>query len=182
MLNQPEDRLPALVVTGPVGAGKSTTMNALSELLQERGIPHAAIDMDCLRWVYPSPPGDPFASQIGWDNLAAIWPNLQTIGPRCVVIADVVERRDQSRQYRAAMPGVDVTVVRLDVPMEVILRRLERRESEQTIDWYRHRAPELQEIMERNRIGDLVINVGDRSPQDIAIEILERAGLTQGQT
>lgn len=169
------------MITGPVGEGKSTTVHALSDLLEERGVAHAAIDMDHLRWVYPSPPEDAFASRIGLDNLAAIWPNMQEINPRCVVIADVVERRDQSCQYRDAMPGVNVLVVRLNVPMDLILQRLDARESERTLAWHRHRAPELQEIMERNHIGDLVIDVGDRTPRDIAIEILQRAGVSQGQ-
>jgi hypothetical protein len=170
--------IPAIVVTGPVGAGKSTTVAAVSEELERLSIPHAAVDMDHLRWIYPRPEGDRFATQIGYRNLATIWPNFREVGVACVVLADVVESRDQTRVYEAAMPGTSVTVVRLDVPMPEIERRLQGRESEATIAWYLHRAPELRGIMEREGVGDIVIDVssasGTRQPADVAREIIER--------
>ena len=171
--------IPALVITGPVGAGKSTTANALSELLGQRGIRHAVIDQDYLRWVHPHPEGDRFGMRLGLRNLAAIWPNLRATGLDCVILADVVEDRAQVAEYEAAMPGTAVTVVRLDVPMSIIVHRLEGRESDSTIDWYRHRAPELQGIMERGRVEDLLIDVGARPPHDVAREIARRAGLVE---
>jgi energy-coupling factor transporter ATP-binding protein EcfA2 len=169
--------IPALVITGPVGAGKSTTASALSELLSQHEIRHAVIDEDYLRWVYPHPEGDRFGMQLGLRNLAAIWPNLRETGLACIILADVVEDRAQVAEYEAAMPGTTVTVVRLDVPMPIIIRRLEGRESDTTIDWYRHRAPELQGIMERGRVEDLLIDVGDRPPHDVAREIALRTHL-----
>jgi adenylylsulfate kinase len=157
-------------------------MHALSGLLEQQSIRHVGIDMDYLRWVYPSPPGDRFGARLGLNNLAAIWPNLRQVELDCVVIADVVESRAGIDDYLVTMPGTAVMVIRLDVLMPVILRRLEWRESEHTIEWYRRRAPELQEIMERNHIGDLVIDVGDRTPDDIANEIGQRAGVLQRET
>ena len=157
-------------------------MRVLSELLEQRSIRHIGIDMDYLRWVFPTPPGDRFGGRLGFNNLAAIWPNFREMEPECVVIADVVESSAGIDDYLVVMPGTTVTVVRLDVPMPVILQRLEGRETEGTVEWYRQRASELQEIMERNHIGDLVIDVGNRTPRDIAIEILQRAGVSQGQT
>jgi adenylylsulfate kinase len=170
-------RIPVLVITGPVGAGKSTTASALSEVLAPSGIRHAVIDQDSLRWVYPRPEGDPFGTRMGLRNLAAIWPNLRDAGIDCLIMADVVEDRDQVADYEHAMPGADVTIIRLDVPMSLIVRRLEDRESETTIDWYRHRAPELQGIMERGRVEDLLIAVGERTPPEVATEIAARTGL-----
>jgi shikimate kinase len=170
-------RIPALVITGPVGAGKSTTMAAISEELDRRSVSHVAFDMDYLRWLHPSPDGDPFAAKVGYRNLAAIWLNMQVVPLRCVLIADVVESRSQFGDYLAAMPDTDVTVVRLNVPMSVILKRLEGRETDHTIEWYRHRAPELQRIMEREQVADIVIDTGERSATDVAVEILQRTGV-----
>lgn len=167
----------AIVVTGPVGAGKSTVMAAATDMLAARGISHVGIDMDYLRWVYPEPPGDSFGAELGYRNLGAMWPNLREGNPRCVVIADVVEHPAQARKYEAAMPGVRVIVARLDVPLPVILERLEGRERPETIAWYRNRAPELQGIMAREGVGDIVIDVGIRTPDDVAGEILRRAGI-----
>lgn len=167
-----------IVVTGPVGAGKTTIAFATGMLLEEAGIPHAVVDMDALRNVYPAPEGDPFATRIGYDNLAAVWTNLRTIDPRVVMLADVVEHRHQVVEYERAVPGARVTVVRLHVPMELILSRLEDRETAATIEWYRRRAPELQAIMEREQVADVVIDVGKQSPEAIGREILRAVSIT----
>jgi adenylylsulfate kinase len=170
--------IPVIVVTGPVGAGKSTVAVAMSELLERRQVRHVMIDQDYLRRVYPSPAGDRFAARLGYRNLAAIWPNMLEIAPRCVIVADVVEDRAQSlADYAQALPGTQVTIARLDVPMSMILERLTGRESDESIDWFWKRAPELQAIMEREHVEDILIDAGDRTPYDVALEILERCGV-----
>ncbi len=171
------EQLPVVVVTGPVGSGKSTTLDAISTRLNEAGVRHAAIDMDYLRWVAPEPEGDRFGMSLGYRNLAAVWPNFRDVGIRCAVLADVVESRGQVNAYEAAMPGASVLIARLQVAPEELKRRLHGRERPETIAWYLHRAPELQGIMEREGVGDLVIDVGSREPRDIAAEIIARAGL-----
>ncbi len=128
------ERIPVVVVTGPVGAGKTSTIESLSTLLGAIPLRHGAIDMDHLRWVYPNPEGDRFGVRLGYRNLAAIWPNLLDAGIRCVVLADVVEAREQVREYEAAMPGATVTVVRLHVAPEELVRRLHGRESEESLE------------------------------------------------
>jgi len=159
-----EQVIPVIVITGTVGAGKSTVMRALSEALEARGIRHAVIDQDYLRWVYPAPEGDRFAAQLGLRNLSAIWPNLRELGLGCVLMADVAEHPSQFVQYETAMPGTTVTVVRLIVPMPLILARLEGRETGESLAWSQHRAPELHGIQERAGIGNLVVDVGQRAP------------------
>src|SRR5699024_2673936 len=102
-----------IIVTGPVGAGKTTIAFATATLLEDAGIPHAVVGMDALRDVYPAPEADPSATRIGYDNLAAVWTNLRTDDPRVVMLADVVEQRDQVAEYERAVPGARVPVVRL---------------------------------------------------------------------
>lgn len=169
--------IPTVVVTGPVGAGKSTTAMEISRLLEEIPVRHAAFDMDYLRWVVPEPDGDPFGSRLGYRNLAAMWGNVRELQPTCVILADVVESPDQAREYETAMPGTRAVVVRLHVPLPELLRRLEGRESPETLEWYRHRAPQLQGIMEREGVGDIVIDVGHRNPTDVARDIIDRTGI-----
>lgn len=161
-----------VVITGPVGAGKSTTARAVVEELERRGQPCALIDMDYLRWVRPSSTTDRFNSRLGHANLAVMWPNFRQAGTRWLILADVIEHPHDARHYSEAIPGAQVTVVRLNVPLDLVLTRLEDRESAESMPWYRNRAPELQGIMEREGVGDIVVNVADRSPDDVATEIL----------
>ena len=171
--------IPLIVITGPVGAGKTTVADTMQLHLAHRGIVTAFIDQDALRMVQPTPPGDRFGAQLGYDNLAAIWPNLVRAGVQVVVIADVVEDRQESRcAYLTAMPGAEPTIVRLNVPMNLVFSRLRHRErTPQDLAWSLNRAPELQEIMEAGAVEDLLIDVGQRSPEEIANEIIDRLGL-----
>jgi len=171
------EHVQVVIVTGPVGSGKTTTMWALGDLLSAHHIPHAVLDVDQVRRFYPVPPDDRFGARLGLRNVQAVAANYRDGGARALVLADVIEHQRNVDDYKRAIPDTDVTVVRLDVPTDTILDRLERRESTSTIAWYRHRAPELQEIMERENIGDVVIDVGQRTSHDIASEIAHRLGL-----
>jgi len=168
-----------IVVTGPVGSGKTTTGRLVQETLAGQGVPCAFVDQDALRMVLPTPPGDRFGSRLGYRNLAAVWTNLRDAGVQAVVIADVVEDAQASRgDYLAALPGTTLTIVRLNVPMPLINERLRHRErTSGDLAWSLARAPELQGVMENAGIGDLVIDVGTRSPEEIATEIIVRLGI-----
>jgi adenylylsulfate kinase len=175
-LNRNDRAVPSLprviVVTGPVGAGKTTTAEAFRDVLLDRSQSGVVIDVDGLRNAWPHPDGDPYGEQLGRANLAAIWPNLVQRRFEWVILADVVETDEHRRAYHQAFPDADITIARLDVSSDVIKDRLIGRESEATIAWYLHRAPELQQIMISNNIGDLVITVGDQTPLAVAEEIL----------
>lgn len=169
-------RLQVIVITGPCGAGKTSTMWRLGEILASRDIPHAVIDVDYVRNFHPTPEDDPFNSRLAMLNVAAMAENFRRAGARCLILADVVEHPELKLGYGEQIPGSDIQVVRLDVPMDLLIARLERREGPATIAWYRHRSRELQGIMEERRIGDLVIDVGARTIDDVAAEIADRLG------
>jgi predicted kinase len=169
--------IPVVVVTGPVGAGKSTVAAALCDFLAEHERRTVFIDMDYLRWLHPRDASDPYGAQLGFQNLAAIWPNLLAEGATSVVLADVLEDMAQRARYADLMPGSVVTIVRLNVPLDLVAERLAQRESGADLEWSLRRAPELQAIMERAAIGDLVIEVGNRPPQAVATEIAYQLNL-----
>lgn len=166
-----------MILTGPVGAGKTTTMWTLGELLTAADVPHAVLDVDQVRTFHPTPPDDRFGSRLGRRNTATVTANYLAEGARILVLADVIEHAGDRDDYVRMMPDAAITVVRLDVPMETIFRRLDAREPESTLAWHRNRAPELQAIMEREQIGDLVIDVGQRTPIAVATEIADRLRL-----
>ena len=169
------NELRVIVITGPVGSGKSTTAWALHGMLADERIPTALIDMDFLRCAWPQV--TEWNHQLGYDNFAAIAVNHQAIGVRCFIVADVVESLAQRAGYERAVPGAAVTIVRLDVPLDVIEKRLHNRETGDTVDWYLARSPELQDIMIRNNIGDIVVDIENHTPPEIALDIFTRLEL-----
>lgn len=160
-----------LVLTGPVGVGKSTVGRALSEELEQLRIAHALIDMDWLRWLYPSHQEDPFRVQLGYQNLAEVAKNYLAAGARVVILLDVVETKQQRATYLDMIPGTELKIVRLSAQLNQLYLRLRDRESASTYSWYEARAKELTEIMEARNIGELVISTDDKSPASIAHEV-----------
>ncbi|MBW3624506.1 MAG: hypothetical protein KY468_13960 [Armatimonadetes bacterium] len=168
--------IPVLVITGPVGVGKTTTAQAVSDALSRREVPHALLDMDALRECRPAPVGDPFHIALSMKNLAAVWINFREAGAERLVIADVVEQREQRAEYEAAVPGAQVRIVRLSAPLPTIHARLEGRETGDGLEWHRHRAGVLKEQMERNSVEDFVVETEGKTVPQIAEEALARAG------
>ena len=62
-------RVLVLLVTGPVGVGKSSVASEVSELLDQAGVAHALVDVDSLRWCYPRRSSDPFRIELAMNNL-----------------------------------------------------------------------------------------------------------------
>jgi putative protein kinase ArgK-like GTPase of G3E family len=63
---------PFLIVTGPMGVGKSTVAEAVSDALRTAGVPHALVDLDAFTGCYPPPPDDPYRQRLALRNLAAV--------------------------------------------------------------------------------------------------------------
>lgn len=168
--------VPVIVLTGPIGAGKTTVTWAIGDALTQAGVPHTLIDMDRLRDSFPAPPGDRFNTRLGYRNLTDVARNGRAAGSSRFVIADVVETREQRWEYEAAIPGAVVTVVRLAVDPDENRRRIAGRAAVDVDAWEMNRAAELVGIMETNGIGDLVVNTTGRSPAIIARDILVRLG------
>lgn len=169
--------VPVLLITGPVGVGKTSVLGEVTELLEAAGVPFAAVDLDNLSWCYPTPAGDDrFRSGLTFQNLAAIWTNFKSAGAQRLVIARVVERRAELDRYRDAVPGAEITVVRLEASGPTLQRRVAQREIGIGREWHANRATELADIMERARIEDLLVKTDGRSVNEIAREILARVG------
>lgn len=164
-----------LVVTGPVGVGKTTVAAAASEILDRAQMAHAVIDVDRLRWCHPSPVDDPFQLALGLRNLASVWARYRAAGAERLILVDIVESREDVVGYRSAVPGADIVVARLHAPLSTLERRLNGREVG-GLEWHRRRAAELSELMERNRIGDLLVDTQGKAVFDLASELLDRVG------
>jgi Ni2+-binding GTPase involved in maturation of urease and hydrogenase len=56
------DHPTAVLITGTVGAGKTSVAAAAGSILAEARIPHAVIDLDALTQSWPAPPDDPLTT------------------------------------------------------------------------------------------------------------------------
>lgn len=165
-----------LVLTGPVGAGKTTVAIAISEILDKADVAHGFIDVDAIRWCHPSPPHDPFNMKLGLRNLAAVAANYRDAGAERLILSDVVETQEDKSNLAAALPDAVMKVVRLKAEIPTLHQRLEKRETGESLEWHKHRAIELTELMERNSVEDLLIDTEGKTPEEIAREILSGAG------
>jgi hypothetical protein len=163
---------PVLLITGPCGVGKTAVAMAASELLDARRISHAMIDADQLRWCHPSPPDDRFHTALGLRNLAAVWSNYRAAGAERLILAEIVDAPDDLDRLATALPSAHFVVARLRASIETIEARLARRESGESFDWHLRRAAELDAIMQRNAIGDIVLATDGLTVEEVATQVL----------
>ncbi len=164
--------IPVLVLTGPVGVGKTAVAAELSNRLRDMQVPHALVDMDWLRECYPSPPQDRFHTALGLRNLAAVWANYRAAGAGRLIIVDIVEARSEVNDYRVAIPGAAVAIIMLKATLPTIHRRLEGRETGASLEWHKRRAVELSEQWAEHPVEDFIIETEGKTVAEVAEELL----------
>lgn len=165
----------ALLLTGPVGVGKTTVASALGDLLAAAEIPHAVIDLDWLASCWPSPPDDCFNFALQLRNLRAVADNYRAAGASRLVLAGVVESRADRACYAEAL-GIDLTVCRLTADLTVIQQRLIRRHAtDEHLQWHLRRAPELERVLDLASVDDFAV-AADRPPPEVAKAVASAAG------
>ena len=112
---------------------------------------------------------------LGFRNLAALWGNYAAAGATHLVIARVVETRDELDGYRQVVPGADITVVRLRASDEALQGRVLGRKVV-TGERYVRRALELARLMDDQQVEDHLVETSGRTVLDVARDVLHRAG------
>jgi len=168
----------AALLSGTVGAGKTTIGEELAGLLKDRGEPHAFIDLDRLSELWPAPEDDRFNGRLILANLAAITRNFAAAGARSLVMSGVVESATSVEKYRMAIGGCPLTVVRITASLESIADRLQKRHEYWDADglaWHLDRAPELEAALDASGLCPIVIS-NDGHPHEAAALLLDRLG------
>lgn len=170
-------RVPTILVTGPVGVGKTTMIDQMGRLPRDGGVPHATVDFDQLTACFPRPPGDDaWGTALGLDNLAAIWRNYSAAGANHLLIARVIESRNELAAFGRAVPGAEIVVVRLRAPVETLQARLRGRDQGESLQWHLDRAVVLAAEMDRVGVEDHLIETDGKDPISLAREVLARFG------
>jgi RNase adaptor protein for sRNA GlmZ degradation len=152
----------AVIITGAPGAGKSSALTALSDLLGDDEIPHVTIELDDLArgWPWRYPPA-------AYEGLAAFMSVQRT--ELLVAAATITSREDLARLLTAA--GCDAhLLVRLHAQPDTLRRRIRARE---TIPWSGlealvDRAETLQERMAALEGVHLALDSESATPQALA--------------
>lgn len=168
-------KVPVLILSGSLGAGKTTVLSEASDLLAEAGVAHAAIDLDGLSIMHPPQGG--YGEELMFRNLAAIWPIYSAAGAERLLIARVVEDRSELQRYREAVPGADLVVCQLTASIETMRERLRIREPGMFQREAIARSEEAATILDKAHAEDFrVDNDAGRSITEVAREVLSRAG------
>lgn len=162
----------AVLLTGVFGVGKSTLAADLADLLDEAGVPVAALDLDWLTWTNVSGAGRAGEHDMMLANLRPMIDRYRAAGARYFVLARTIRGFDELATLGEAL-AMPLRVIEVTIPFEVIARRLS---TDPTEARHRDLAQSEQWISEhRSDIADVVI-VNDRSVRKVAVEILDWLG------
>ena len=166
----------ALLITGTVGAGKTTTATAIGDRLGALEVPHAVIDLDWLRRSWPAPRDDPFNLGVELRNLQAVTGTFVRAGARRLVLAGVVESAADRERYEQAV-GMPLLICRLEVDLTRVRTRLRQRHRPgRELDWHLARSGELDEIQRAAAPSDHVVPVAEQTPEQVALDVLSAVG------
>lgn len=163
-----------VVVTGPIGVGKTAVLHEADSLLIEADARHATVELEEIArcWTEASTISRPSFVD---GNLAALWSNFAAVGATRLLLAGLVEQRIEVERISGAVPGAVVTVARLHAPLAVVERRIRLREPaspDGEVDgarwWTRHYEHEHPE--------DYVVETDQRPVREVAREVLRLAG------
>jgi predicted kinase len=169
--------VPTILITGPVGSGKTTVAIEASAQLEAAGIAHALVDTDELDRIFPAPQDDPHKTALTERNLAVVWENLSAAGAPRLILAMVATSLERELPWvRAAVPGAEITIVRLRASETTLLERVRRREVGSGAAYHARRAVEQAHAMAREADGEdtIVVETTGRQVVDIAREVLAR--------
>ena len=167
----------ALLLTGTVGVGKTTTADAVGDRLRELGVAHAVVDLDELRRCWPAPADDPFHTALTLANLAALSRAYRDAGAERLVLAGVCESRSDRERHAEAV-GAPLQVVRLLASADVVAPRLRTRhvDDPEGLAWHLHRRGELDAALDAADVADSAVRVDGLDRRAVAGAVLAVAG------
>jgi hypothetical protein len=163
-----------LIITGAMGAGKTSVLGEASDILTLRYITHAAIDVDALGLAYlPTASGN---DEVTYGNLRSVCDNYASLGLTRFLLARALESRAELDLYRGIVVATNTVVCRLTANIATMERRVKERESGLSRREYVARVAKLNAILDRTRLENFSMSSENRSITEVAHEMLVRAG------
>jgi hypothetical protein len=162
----------AVLITGVYGSGKTSVVEEIADVLEHRGVPYGALDLDWLAWFHAGR-GDEALQSVMLKNVAAVVGNYVDAGVRRFALAGACASRDEVEALRATLV-MPLTVVRLTVPPQEIERRLSFIVTAGRQDDLRDAREWLADARDEG-IEDMAID-NDRPIREVALEVLSALG------
>jgi hypothetical protein len=163
-----------LIITGTMGAGKTSALGEASDILALKGITHAAIDLDSLGLaLLPSAASSDGAM---YRNLQSVCENYSSLGVRRLLLARAIENRAELELCRGIVSASNTVVCRLTASIEVMEQRVRLRESGVSQRNYIARVAKLNTLIDRAHLENFTITNENRALNDVALEMLLKAG------
>lgn len=162
-----------LIITGSMGSGKTTVMAEASDILGARGIPHAALDLNCLGIAhFPSKGID---RGVSVSNLQRVWASYRALGLKTLLLAAAIESRADLKACCRAVAASETVVCRLTANLATMQERVRMRETGVWQQKYVDRVADLNAVLDRARLEDFSVANENRRVTDVAQEVLVRA-------
>jgi hypothetical protein len=139
--------------------------------LKVAGEPYGIVDLDWLAWIEPPPESRAQIGDVLLRNLGLVWNTFRDAGIESLVLTRSLRDQQEVDAIRSALPGVDVSVVRLHAPFEILEDRLRERDTGTELDEHLDDAahpPDLE--------GEVVDITDERPAREIARDVLAAAG------
>jgi hypothetical protein len=163
-----------LIITGAMGAGKTSVLAEASDILTLHHIAHAAIDVDALGLAYlPTAAGN---DGVMYRNLRSVCNNYASLGVTRFLLARALENHAELDLCLGIVSAANTVVCRLTASIETMEQRVKMREPGVSQREYIARVAELNVILDRARLEDFSLTSENRSLTEVAHEMLVRAG------
>lgn len=163
-----------LIITGTMGSGKSTVLGEASDILAQRNIAHAAIDLDALGLAHL--PSAARNDGVMYRNLQSVCENYAAHGVTRLLLARALEGRGELDQCRSAVSATHTVVCRLVASIETMDQRVKLRELGISRRGYIARVAELNAILDRAQLENFTITNENLSVTEVAHELLLKTG------
>jgi hypothetical protein len=166
--------VPVLLITGPLGVGKSAVADEIFERFCSANLPIALIDLDHLGSCWPA--SGRWDRGLAYRNLTDVWRNYAEVGADRAIIARTIDSRDELRHFEEAIPGARIVVCRLRARVSTLEARLRLRERGSDIESHLADARRQALDLESLATEDFVVDNDERTVAALASEVLDRAG------
>lgn len=163
-----------LVITGSMGAGKTSVLAEASDLLALCHVVHAALDLDALGLAHLPSADDTDGAM--YRNLESICRNYAALGVTRLLLARAMEDRAELELCRSVVIAANTQVCRLAAGIDTMQQRVKIRESGVLQREYVDRVAILEAILDRAQLEDFAVVNENRPINEVAKEMLIKAG------